>query len=178
MLRLGIVVAAFAALAACAPATEQKAADASATAATAPTEADVAALFDRWNAALATGNPDTVAALYAEDAVLEPTVSNNVRSTPQEIREYFVEFLPSRPQGTINERYIDILGDNVAMDQGVYTFDLPGAAEGRWVTARYTFVYTREPGGEWKIEHHHSSAMPEPVTQRPAPLAAAATPPA
>lgn len=63
------------------------------------------------------------------------------------------------------------------MDQRVYTFDLMGAAEGRWVTARYTFVYTRRPGGEWEIEHHHSSAMPEPVTQRPAPLATGAPSP-
>lgn len=69
---------------------EQEAADGAAVAA--PTETEIAALFDQWNAALATGNPETVAALYAADAVLEPTVSNNVRSTPQEIREYFVDF--------------------------------------------------------------------------------------
>ncbi|MEM9313494.1 MAG: DUF4440 domain-containing protein, partial [Pseudomonadota bacterium] len=31
---------------------------------------DVLQLFERWNAALATGNPDEVTALYAEDAIL------------------------------------------------------------------------------------------------------------
>ncbi|MCL1536223.1 SgcJ/EcaC family oxidoreductase, partial [Xanthomonas nasturtii] len=36
---------------------------------------EVAALFDTWNAALATGNPDKVADLYAPDGVLLPTVS-------------------------------------------------------------------------------------------------------
>ena len=38
----------------------------------------IAALFDEWNAALATKDPETVANLYAHDAVLLPTVSNEV----------------------------------------------------------------------------------------------------
>ena len=35
-------------------------------------------LFDIWNAALQTGDSETVADLYAEDSVLLPTVSNTV----------------------------------------------------------------------------------------------------
>ena len=42
--------------------------------------AEVAAQFDRWNAALATGDPEQVASLYAPDGVLLPTVSNKVRT--------------------------------------------------------------------------------------------------
>jgi hypothetical protein len=38
-------------------------------------------LFDRWNEALATKDPATVANLYGHDAVLLPTVSNEVRIT-------------------------------------------------------------------------------------------------
>jgi hypothetical protein len=33
-------------------------------------------------------------------------------------------------------------------------------ADGSKVLARYSFVYIQE-GDEWKIAHHHSSAMPE-----------------
>ena len=33
-------------------------------------------------------------------------------------------------------------------------------ATGDKVLARYSFVYVKEDG-EWKIAHHHSSAMPE-----------------
>jgi ketosteroid isomerase-like protein len=33
-------------------------------------------------------------------------------------------------------------------------------ADGSKVLARYSFVYVKE-NGEWKIAHHHSSAMPE-----------------
>ena len=123
-------------------------------------EAEIASLFDRWNAALATGDADTVARLYASDAVLEPTVSNEVRTTPAGIKDYFVKFLKLKPQGTINLREIRLLSDNSALDTGVYTFDLTKNGKHQKVQARYTFVY-RKVDGEWKILNHHSSAMPE-----------------
>ena len=41
---------------------------------------ELAAQFDRWNMALQTGDPEKVAALYAPDGVLLPTVSNQVRT--------------------------------------------------------------------------------------------------
>jgi uncharacterized protein (TIGR02246 family) len=40
----------------------------------------LAGQFDRWNEALQTGDPEAVAALYMPDAVLLPTVSNQVRT--------------------------------------------------------------------------------------------------
>jgi len=123
-------------------------------------EAEIASLFDRWNAALATGNADTVAKLYAPDAVLEPTVSNQVRTTPAGIRDYFVKFLKMKPQGTINLREIRWLDDNAAIDTGVYTFDLTKNGGHQKVHARYTYVY-KKIDGEWKILNQHSSMMPE-----------------
>ncbi len=123
----------------------------------------VAALFDRWNAALKTGNPDTVTRAYTPDAILIPTVSNEPRVGSNAIRAYFVDFLKKQPQGTIDQRIIRI-GCNFALDAGTYTFTLKGDQPGSTtqVPARYTFLY--EPrGGQWLIAHHHSSAMPEPV---------------
>ncbi len=120
----------------------------------------VAALFDRWNAALQTKNPDEVVKNYAEGAVLLPTVSNKPRTTPQEIREYFVHFLEKSPKGTINTRTIH-LGCNNAFDAGTYTFTVTGAdGKTSQVPARYSFVYELKDG-KWLIAHHHSSAMPE-----------------
>ena len=118
--------------------------------------AGVAALFDRWNASLATGDPSRVAANYAPDAVLLPTVTNAPRSTPADIRDYFVKFLKNKPQGTIDKRIIKI-GCNVAQDVGTYTFRF---SDGGMVKARYTYVYEYRDG-QWLIAHHHSSAMPE-----------------
>ena len=42
-------------------------------------EENVIALFSEWNDALATGDPDVVTQMYADNAVLLPTVSNRVR---------------------------------------------------------------------------------------------------
>ena len=122
----------------------------------AASEAEIAALFDRWNASLATGNPDDVAANYAVDAILLPTVSNKVRHNHAEIRDYFVHFLEKKPRGVILERNIRFPANHVAIDSGTYAFD---TISGR-VPARYTFVY-RKTGKEWLIVEHHSSAMPE-----------------
>lgn len=120
-------------------------------------EREVAGLFDRWNAALSTGEPSVVSALYANGAVLLPTLSNVPRVTREEKEDYFRMFLALRPSGTIEFRRIRIDCES-AVDAGIYRFAL---ADGRNVRARYTFVYGRE-GGRWRITSHHSSAMPEP----------------
>jgi uncharacterized protein (TIGR02246 family) len=85
----------------------------------------VEALFDRWNRALATKNPDTVVANYAPDATLLPTVQNGPLIGPAAIRGYFVHFLEKSPQGTIDRRIVHI-GCNIAYDIGLYTFELDG----------------------------------------------------
>jgi ketosteroid isomerase-like protein len=43
--------------------------------------------------------------------------------------------------------------------------------DGSKVKARYSFIYVFEDG-EWKISHHHSSAMPEAMMQAVAQVAA------
>jgi uncharacterized protein (TIGR02246 family) len=124
-------------------------------------EQEIAALFDRWNASLQTGDPHQVVANYADKSILLPTVSNQPRLTPAEKEDYFEHFLKSQPFGKIDLRFVDI-GCNMAVDAGLYTFTL--AATGQVVPARYTFTYRWFPdleGGKWLITSHHSSAMPE-----------------
>lgn len=135
-----------------------------------PTKREIAALFDTWNETLRTGGPHDMALLYAEDGVLLPTVSNEVRSNRVEIADYFEHFLTAHPRGTINEQHIQVLDTNTAVNSGVYTFDLVKEGKPTFVVARYSFLYEKI-GGKWLIKSHHSSAMPEPVTGRPAPLA-------
>ena len=123
-------------------------------------KAGVAALFDQWNLALASLDPDAVAQRYWGDAVLLPTVSNTPRTTPAMVRDYFVHFIEKHPRGRIDSRSIQ-LGCNLAIDMGTYTFSvLGGTGTPGEVAARYTYVYAFRDG-EWKILHHHSSAMPE-----------------
>ncbi|MCR6476238.1 SgcJ/EcaC family oxidoreductase [Variovorax sp. ZS18.2.2] len=125
------------------------------------TRPQIAALFDRWNDSLRSLDADKVVANYAADGVLLATVSNKPRTTPAEIHDYFVKFLKSGPQGTIDQRVIKI-GCNVAQDVGTYTFRFK---DGQRVHARYTYVY-EWVNGQWLIAHHHSSAMPEAVAQK------------
>lgn len=121
-------------------------------------EKEIAGLFDRWNASLATGDAKKVVANYATDSILLPTISNKARFSPAEKEDYFITFLKKKPQGKIDERFIQI-GCNTALDAGLYTFTF---ANGDKVSGRYSYTY-RWNGEEWLITHHHSSAMPETV---------------
>ncbi|MDO0913090.1 SgcJ/EcaC family oxidoreductase [Streptomyces sp. DT2A-34] len=127
-----------------------------------PAKAQVVSLFDDWNAALQTGDSEKVADLYASDAVLLPTVSNNVRTDRAEIVDYFDKFLQSKPVGKKVKTVVNVLDSNSAIDTGVYEFTLTDKATGEKsvVEARYTYTYEKI-GGKWLIVNHHSSAMPE-----------------
>lgn len=127
------------------------------TACKAVTEQEIAALFDRWNQSLQTGDPHKVVANYAERSILLPTVSNTPRLTPEEKEDYFHHFLEKQPSGVIDLRWVD-LGCNSAVDAGLYTFTF--AKTGDEVHGRYTFTYGWN-GSEWLITSHHSSVMPE-----------------
>ena len=116
-------------------------------------------LFKKWNDALQTGNAKKVAALYADDAVLLPTVSNLPRTTPAEIEDYFNHFLEKKPYGIVKDRNIK-KGCNKVTDAGIYDFEVTANGKKEVVPARYTFVYEYRQN-EWKIVHHHSSMMPE-----------------
>lgn len=117
---------------------------------------EIAALFDRWNNSLQTGDPKQVVANYSADSILLPTLSNKPRLTPAEKEDYFKHFLETKPTGKIDMSHIQI-GCNVALDNGLYTFNF---ADGTKAAGRYTFTYGWN-GNQWMITSHHSSLMPE-----------------
>lgn len=128
-------------------------------------EKEVSSLFDRWNNSLQTGDPHKVVANYADKSVLLPTVSNKPRLTPAEKEDYFHHFLEKKPVGKIDSRNISI-DCNTAMDTGLYTFTFK---DGSQVKARYTYTYKWDAKKKkWLITSHHSSAMPEKVSEAPA----------
>jgi uncharacterized protein (TIGR02246 family) len=136
-----------------------------------PSPADIHDLFLKWNITLQTGTPEDMAKLYAEDGILIPTVSNDVRENREEVADYFKHFQQLKPNGFITEEHIQILGDNLAVNSGTYTFAVFKDGKVQLVPARYTYVYEKI-GNEWLIKDHHSSKMPEPVA------ALTSTPPA
>jgi uncharacterized protein (TIGR02246 family) len=129
------------------------------------TAAAVESQFKAFNNAFLSKNPDRAAALFAPDAVLLATVSNKPRTTPAEIRDYFVGFLKASPVGTIETSTVK-LGCNMAVRVGTWNVNLTDPATGasRDVKARYSFIY-KYTGGKWMIDHLHSSMMPEAVAK-------------
>lgn len=127
------------------------------------TAADLDAQFAAFNGAWATKNPDAVTALFDDDAVLLATVANVPRTDHGGIRDYFVKFLKSSPVGRIDTTTIKA-GCDWALRAGTWTVTLTDPANGLKtdVKARYSFLYQFEDG-KWKIEHLHSSMMPEKI---------------
>lgn len=121
------------------------------------TEPEIAALFDRWNNSLKTGDPQKVVANYDAQSILLPTVSDTPRITAEEKLDYFKHFLEGKPSGKINKSFIQI-GCNTALDAGIYTFT--SGTTGKDIKARYSYTY-KWNGKDWLITSHHSSMMPE-----------------
>jgi uncharacterized protein (TIGR02246 family) len=121
------------------------------------TKEEAQGLFKLWNDALATLDSDAVAMRYSKNAVLLATVSDTPRTDYDSIKDYFDNFLKLKPQGKILDSYV-LVGEGWAKDVGTYEFLM--RSNGSVVKARYSFVYVFEDG-QWKISHHHSSAMPE-----------------
>lgn len=126
------------------------------------TKAEIAGLFDEWDKSLQTGKPSEVAKTYTDDAILVPTMSNQVRHTHPEIENYFERFLSLSPDGRIEEQNIQIYCD-VAINSGIYAFDVIKDGQPSEIKARFTFVY-HKVGDRWLIAEHHSSGMPEKTT--------------
>jgi uncharacterized protein (TIGR02246 family) len=117
----------------------------------------IAALFERWNAALISGDPVAVVARYGERSVLLPTLSAVPRVAADEKLDYFRAFMARQPSAEVTWRMIHA-GAETCVDAGLMRFRF--ASDGTEVVVRYTFVYARA-GGDWRIIVHHSSFLPE-----------------
>lgn len=119
----------------------------------------VRAATGRWVDAFNRKDAKAIVALYAPDAVLFGTSSPVLRDSPELVGEYF-RTLPDLGDAviTVGADHVQLL-DEIAIHTGYYTRS--AAQQGRLVQnpARFTFAYAwRE--GQWRIVHHHSSALP------------------
>ena len=117
---------------------------------------EIAPLLNEWNDALQTKDAKEVIALYDNDGILLPTVSNLVRHNHEEMEDYFVNFLTNEPSCVVDESNVRVFGE-LAINSGIYSFTFKDQS---LVQARFTFVY-RFNGKRWVIVEHHSSRMPE-----------------
>jgi hypothetical protein len=122
----------------------------------------------------AKGNATEVAALYAPNAVLLPTLSPQIKIklsndtsqelydfTSSDIRAYFVEFTKLKDLKAQTEKLYTQVFNDVAVNTGLYTFEyLDDKGNKVDVPARFTFVYEKI-NGNWLIINHHSSYLPD-----------------
>jgi hypothetical protein len=123
----------------------------------------VAGAVEKWTSVFAENNPDTIAALYAKDAVLWGTLSPTVRSDPAAVKAYFVGAFQALPKASVKfgDQLIRVYGDT-AVNTGYYTFSYSKDGETKSIPARYSFTFVKD-GNDCRIVDHHSSAMPAPT---------------
>jgi len=129
-------------------------------------EPQVRGALQAWAAAFNECSVDKAASLYAPDAVLWGTVSQELISTPEGVRQYFAKACASAtpPKVALGEPLIRTQGDG-AVSSGTYTFTLSVQGQSRSVPARFSFAY-RKVGGTWLIASHHSSPLQPPPQPR------------
>lgn len=120
-------------------------------------EAKVAAATRLWIDTFNTRDAARITALYAPDAVLWGTVSQTIRTTHDEILEYFIDSSKKRPdlRMFLGEYHVQLFGD-LATNSGYYTSRNPVDGKEVVIPMRFTFMYRRE-GDRWAIVNHHSS---------------------
>jgi uncharacterized protein (TIGR02246 family) len=120
-------------------------------------EAQVAAATLEWIKTFNTREAARISALYAPDAILWGTVSKTIRTTPEEILEYFEESSAKRPnlRMFLGEYHVRLFG-NIATNSGYYTSRNPVDGQEVVIPMRFTFTYRRD-GDRWMIVNHHSS---------------------
>jgi uncharacterized protein (TIGR02246 family) len=129
-------------------------------------EQEILRQLEIWFEALKKGDAEGVSKLYAEDAILVPTKWDGPCNGRAAIRNYFsVQFLPECPDGFLINHFIHNDG-TVAINSGHYVFVMNAALKKTKVSARFTFVYKKDAGGNWAIVTHHSSTMPEQLPEQ------------
>jgi|GEM_PF-208047 len=128
-------------------------------------EKEIAETTDTWLNTVTSGSEgvvDETVALYAEDGILWGTVSEQVRDTPAEIRDYF-EYFAMLPELSVSsyKGCVRMYDENLAINSGYYTFTFSKDGETKEVPARYSFTYQNNGSNQWEIIEHHSSALPE-----------------
>lgn len=124
--------------------------------------AQIAAATVEWISTFNTRDATRIAALYAPDAILWGTVSSTIRTTPQEILEYFKESSARRPKlrMVLGEYHVQLYGD-LATNSGYYASRNPVDGNEVVVPMRFTFIY-RKQDDRWMIVNHHSSRFATP----------------
>ena len=116
------------------------------------------AAVERWSAAYSSNDPEEIAKLYTEDAVLLGTVSPIMSEGTEAIIKYFTPSKGSGNKNKIGEHRTMVLDENAVVVAGFYEFTRMQDGKPVPGPSRFTMLVTRRDG-EWRIAHHHSSPL-------------------
>jgi uncharacterized protein (TIGR02246 family) len=126
---------------------------------------DALAAYQRFFEVFTTDNHDQITTLFAPDALFYGTRSTELVTTPQGIRQYFVEALTGKRgavKATPFEQTALVLSESVVAISGKWQSER--TSEGKMVTAgpsRNTVVMQKR-GDRWLIVQFHNSPTPKP----------------
>lgn len=127
------------------------------------TDADIGEIRNSWQQAAAAGNLDSVAALYAEDAVFVDASGETIEG-----RSAIQEMLTEGFQGVTSVEISStesVLGTDLASDLGTWTQTVrtPDGQE-QTLNGQYLVVLRRQADGSWRIVQH-LTALPQEMEQ-------------
>ena len=106
------------------------------------------------------GITNGVVDLYAQDAILMPTLRSKICDTPRERNDYFIFFLSLKNLQVQTIKLITREYGEIAMNTGFYNVSFEDdQGEIKTVYARFDFWY-KKIDGKWKIIFHQSSVLP------------------
>ncbi|MYC25864.1 MAG: DUF4440 domain-containing protein [Gammaproteobacteria bacterium] len=127
------------------------------------TEKEQFEIASNWFKQLDQRDLDQLVSLYSDARLsFHPTLWNEHIRDRSRTRDYFVNFLAKNP------RVRSFTGDFLSLDDrsflysGTMTLTLgnPNHNTENQVTARFSFVWTKEVDRQWRILHHHNSVVP------------------
>lgn len=130
-----------------------------------PITGPAADLLDDWIGAVGSLDPQAAADLYAtHDLAFWGTFGEYCRTTRPQARAYFDRFLDAEFVACeVREIHWREFGPQATVATGWYSFVIrrPGEPAAKETRARFTFVFSGQDDGQWKIVEHHSSLFPE-----------------
>ncbi|PPU78176.1 MULTISPECIES: DUF4440 domain-containing protein [Xanthomonas] len=117
-----------------------------------------------WTETVGRRDIEAVLALYAPDAILVPTLSDDIRGRDADRRAYFASFLAADGLScgvTVQKKRVSAKLGTVVIG-GLYTFVFERDGVSEPVHARFLFTF-EEIDGQWLITGHHSSRCSEGV---------------
>jgi uncharacterized protein (TIGR02246 family) len=129
--------------------------------ATADVRDEIAAATREWSDAFSAHDIDRIMKLYSRDALLWGTNARALRSTTNEIVDFYKSAF-NMPNLTVSfdNQTIRVFG-NVAVAAGNYTFSAGPDNQQQDRPSRYSFTFIKD-GERWMIIDHNSAPMPTP----------------